>query len=374
MAVSVQSFTQFVENQVAAIQGYCASLLDFTVGSILRAFVEATAAMGLFLEAVALQVAALTRAQTSNGPDLDSFYAQFNFARLAATVSSGSVTFSRFTNTAQALIPVGTIVQSFDGSQQFKVVADATNAAYSAAQNGFIIAAGTSSLTVAAQSITAATTANVAAATITQIVNAVQYVDTVTNASPFTGGTNAETDAAYRARFVLYIASLSKATKAAVQYAISLVPDVSSYTLIENQAIGGATQYGYFYVVVDNGTGAPSSGFLSSVYSAIDSVRPLGTDFSVIAPTPVTANIAMTLTTAAGYTHSVVTAAVQAAVSQYVSGLGIGATLPYSRLAQIAYDTSPGVLNVTAVTINSATADITTTSQQEIITGSVTVT
>jgi uncharacterized phage protein gp47/JayE len=373
MAVSVQSFTQFVENQVAAIQGYCATLLDFTVGSILRAFVEATAAMGLFLEAVALQVAALTRAQTSNGPDLDSFYAQFNFTRLAATVSSGNVTFSRFTNTAQALIPVGTIVQSFDGSQQFQVVADTTNAAYSVAQNGFIIVAGTSSLTVAAQSLTAATTANVAAGTITQIVNAVQYVDTVTNASSFVGGTNAETDAAYRARFVLYIASLSKATKAAVQYAISLVPDVSSYTLIENQAIGGATQYGYFYVVVDNGTGSPSSGFLASIYSAIDSVRPLGTYFSVIAPTTVTANIAMTLTTAAGYVHSTVTAAVQIAISQYVSSLGIGATLPYSRLSQIAYDASPGVLNVTAVTINSGTSDVTATSQQEVIASSVVV-
>ena len=374
MAVSVQSFTQFVENQVAAIEGYCSTLLDFTVGSILRAFVEATASCGLFLEAVALQVAALTRAQTSNGSDLDSFYAQYSFNRLPATGSSGSVTFTRFTDTQQALIPVGTIVQTFDQSQQFRVVADTTNSAYSATLGGFVVPAGTASLTVAAQSVGASTAANVAATTITQIVSAIQYVDTVSNASSFAGGTNAETDATYRARFVLYIASLSRATRAAAEYAISLVPGVSSDVLVENQSTSGNTQYGYFYVVADNGTGAPSGTFLGTVYSAIDSVRPLGTYFSVVAPSTIPATVTMALTTSAAYSHATVVSAVQAAVSTYIGGLGIGATLPYSRIAQIAYDASPGVTNVTGLLVNGGTSDITASSQQEVVVGSVTVT
>ena len=194
MAVSVQSFTQLVENQVAAIQGYCTTLLDFTVGSILRAVVESVSGVVLFLEAQALQVAALSRAQTSNGTDLDSFFAQFGFTRLQPTTSSGHVTFSRFTNTQQAIIPVGTTVQSFDGSQQFTVVADTTNGSYNAGLSAYVIPSGTSSLTVAAVSITGSTSANVAAGTITQIVNAVPYVDQVTNAAPFVGGSASELD------------------------------------------------------------------------------------------------------------------------------------------------------------------------------------
>ena len=47
-----------------------------------------------------------------------------------------------------------------------------------------------------------------------------------------------------------------------------------TYTLVENQTYAGATQYGYFYVVVDDGTGSPSSTLLSSVANAIDAVRP----------------------------------------------------------------------------------------------------
>lgn len=374
MAVSVQSFVQLVENQVAAAQGYCATLLDFTVGSILRAVFEAASAVYLFLQAQALQVAALTRAQTSFGADLDSFFAQFGFSRLPPGSSSGAVVFSRFTATQQAIIPVGTVVQSFDGSQQFRVVADTTNGSYNPTLSAFVIPVGTVSLSVAAISVTAAGWANVASGTITQIVTAVPYADTVTNAAPFIGGSDAESDPAYRARFVLYLASLSRATRAAILYAIMSVPGVASQTLVENQSIGGATQYGYFYAVVDDGTGSPSSGFLSSVYSAIDAVRPFATYFSVLGPTDIGATVVMNITTAAGYVHSTITAQVQAALTTYMNGLGLGGTLPYSRLAQVAYDASPAVVNVSGVLLNAGTSDITTTSQQRVLVGSVTVT
>ena len=132
MTVSVQNFTQLVQNQVAVIQGTAKTLLDFTVGSILRAFVEGMAGVALFLQALALQVAALTRAATSTGSDLDSYFADFGFARLAAVGSTGTLTFSRFTTTLAVNLPVGAVAQSFDGSQQFTVQADPTNGAFSA--------------------------------------------------------------------------------------------------------------------------------------------------------------------------------------------------------------------------------------------------
>ena len=373
MAVSVQTFTQFVQNQVAAIQGTCSALIDFTVGSVLRAFTEANAAQGLFLQAQALQVAALTRAATSNGPDLDTYFADFSFTRLAASQSEGNLTFARFTATGTTNLPVGTTAQSFDGSQQFTVLADPTNAAYNAGLNAYVLAANVSSVTVLAQSVNAAAAANVNAGTITQITSTVPGIDTVTNASAFEGGADPETDAAYRARFVNYLASLSKATRAAVLYAANSVQTGLTQSLVENQSYAGSTQPGYFYDVVDDGSGNPPTLLLTNVAAAIELVRPLGTTYSVFAPIKITATVAMTLNTASGYTHATVTAAVSAALTAYINALPLGTSLPYSLLSKIAYDTSPGVLNVTAVTLNGVTADLTATNQQVIRSGTMTV-
>ena len=143
---------------------------------------------------------------------------------------------------------------------------------------------------------------------------------------------------------------------------------------MENQATSGATQYGYFYAVVDDGTGSPSGGFLSGVYAAIDTVRPLGTYFSVLGPTDITANVVLTITTGSGYVHSSIVPVVQAALASYIASLGLGASLSYSRLIQVAYDASPAVTNVTSVTLNSGTSDITANAQQRVIAGSITVT
>jgi uncharacterized phage protein gp47/JayE len=87
----------------------------------------------------------------------------------------------------------------------------------------------------------------------------------------------------------------------------------------------------------------------------------------------VTANIAMTTTTAAGYSHATVNALVQAAIQTYVNSLPLGATLTNSRLAQLAYDASPAVMNVTGITINGSASDLTSTTVQIIKAGTVTV-
>ena len=45
MAINTQDFTTLVRNQVTAIQGAASGLVDLTVGSILRAVVEAVEAL-----------------------------------------------------------------------------------------------------------------------------------------------------------------------------------------------------------------------------------------------------------------------------------------------------------------------------------------
>ncbi|MDE2103831.1 MAG: baseplate J/gp47 family protein [Patescibacteria group bacterium] len=356
--LNTQSFTSIVGNAVAAIQGAATSLVDTTLGSVLRAVVEAFSGIALWLQAIAIQIAKLTRFATSSGSDADSWAADFGFYRLPAVAASGAVTFARFTNTQQAVVPVGTVVESGDGTLQFTVVADSTQSAYNSGLNAYVIAGGVSSCTATVNCSSAGVSGNVAAGIISVISGSIPYVDTVTNAAPFSNGSNAESDAAFRARFVDYLSTLAEATVAAVIDAVENLQVGASATVVENQAYGGGTQVGYFYVIVDDGTGNPSSTFLSNAYNAINAVRPIGTSFGVFAPTVLTANVNMTLTTASGYTHSAVVATVVAALQTYIAALEMGQSLPYSRLAQIAYDASPGVTNVTGVTLNSGTSDL----------------
>jgi uncharacterized phage protein gp47/JayE len=374
MALNTQTFTQIVQNSVAAIQAGTKSFQDLTIGSILRAVMESSAAVVLFLQGLIVQLLSITRASTSTAEDLDSWAADYGVARLAAAKATGIVTFSRFTATAQAVVPIAAQVQSFDGTQTFNVTLDTTNTAYNATLGGYVLGAATASISVPVQAVTAGAGGNVAIGALNVIIQAIPGVDTVTNAAAFINGANAETDAAFRTRFVAYIASISKATKGAIGYAITTLKPGVSYALVENAQYNGTAQMGYFYVVIDDGTGYPTSAFLSSAFNAIDSARPVTSTFGVFAPVVVTANVTMTITTGAGYTHSDLVTLVQTAITNYISVLTLGQTLAYTRLAQLAYDASPGVINVYAVTLNGATVDVTATSQQVVKAVSVLVT
>lgn len=365
-SIQTQDWVTLVRNQVTAIQGYAKVLVDLTVGSILRAVVESNAAVVIWLQGLIMQVLAITRAATSSGADLDSWVADFGESRLPATYATGQVTFARFTATQQAVAPVGATVQTGDGTQQYAVTADTTNPAYSATLGGYVLGAGVSSVSVPVLAVVAGAAGNAVIGAVSTITGAISGVDTVTNASAFTNGADPETDAALRTRFIAYVASLSKATKGAVGYAITSLKQGVTYALVENQTYAGAVQMGYFYVVVDDGTGAPGSTFLATVANAIDAVRPLCSSFGVFGPVVVNAAVAMTCAVASGYDPVATKALVVTALKNYINALGLGQTLTYSRLAQIAYDASPGVTNVTGVTLNGGVSDLVATSQQTI--------
>lgn len=370
-----KTFDQVVSDQATVIQGASSNaLVDFSVGSILRAVIEGAGAIVMWLQGMILQLLTTTRAATSAGSDLDTWMADYGLARLGATSASGTVTFARFTPTAQAIVPLGSIVQTADGTQQYVVIADTAQAAFVASSGGYVLPPSTASVTATVQAITGGTIANAAAGAVNTLGQSISGVDTVVNGSAFTSGADAETDAAFRARFVNYIASLSKATRAAVSYAISSVQSGLGFTITENVNYAGTAQPGYFYVVVDDGSGTPPSPLLTAVTMAIDAVRPLSSTFNVYAPTVVTANVAASIATAAGYTHATVVAQVVAAITTYINGLPLGVALSWSRLYQIAYDTSPGVTAVAGLTLNGGTSDVSATAKQAIVAGTVAIT
>lgn len=372
MALRTYRFSEIVSNIATAMQASATAALNFTPGSVLRAISEATAGVVLWLQAIVLQLLTLTRAATSAAADLDSWVADFGLTRLPAVTATGQVTFSRFTPTLQAVIPVGAAVQTADGSQRFTVALDTGNVAYSSTLGGYVLAANVSSLAVPVQAAVAGAGGNVLAGSISVLSTAIPGVDTVSNASAFTNGVDAESDAALRARFVLYLSSLSKATRAAIGYAITNVRQGLTYTITENYDYAGAYRPGSFVVVVDDGTGSPSGGILAAVGSAVEAVRGLGITYAVFAPVVVTANVGLTITSAAGYNHASVVAAVGTAITNFINALPLGASLPYTQLASVAYAV-PGVTNASAILLNGGTSDLAATPKQKIRAGVVSV-
>ena len=358
MQLSLQNFSTAVNNFASAVQGACASLVDFSVGSVLRSVAEANAGLMLWLQWLILQVLSVTRAATSNGSDLDSWMADYGLTRLPATYATGAVTFSRFTPASAALILPGAQVKTADGSQAFTVVADTTQSAWNATLGGYVIGAGVASANASVVAVNAGTQANVQAGAITLLASATPFVDTVTNGSNFTTALDTETDAAFRARFSNYIQTRSLATPNAVKAAVYNVQQGLQCTVYENTVPAGGWVPGSFVAVVDDGSGNPSSTLLAACAAAVSTVRPAGSVAAVIGPSDTTVTVALTITTNPVGNKPGLLAQVQAAIVAYVNALPDGAMLPYSRLAGVAYAVDPSIVDVTGVLLNGGTADV----------------
>src|SRR5271165_5580926 len=99
MQLQLQSFNTLVQNMAATVQAAATGLIDLTVGSTLRATLEASASIALWMHWLILLLLQTTRAATSTNSDLDTWMADFSLLRLAASFAVGTVTFARFTAT-----------------------------------------------------------------------------------------------------------------------------------------------------------------------------------------------------------------------------------------------------------------------------------
>ena len=63
MILPLQNFTTLVQNMAAGVQGSAAQLIDLSVGSVLRALLEACASVALWMQWLILQVLSMTRAR-----------------------------------------------------------------------------------------------------------------------------------------------------------------------------------------------------------------------------------------------------------------------------------------------------------------------
>lgn len=363
MALPLQTFKEIVQNQSTAIKASTDELVDFEVGSILLALVQANAANSMWLQSLISSLLAVTRLGTSFGNDVDTFVNPFGYFRRAGVKATGSVTFSRTITSSVSYIPATTtIVSASISGVKFITIADVANPAYNPTTNQYEINIGAPSVTVAVECLTDGTSGNVLSGQIDTLNNPPININSVTNASTFTNGKAEETDAEVKIGFPLYLATLSKATLAAIRSTALRVSGVSKVNVVENTAIGGGEQLGFFYVVVDDGTGTASGDLISRVTSQVELVRGLTIAYSVIAVLPTAiSSIAMNLIvdTTDTTARATITSNVKSALTSYVANLPIGGTLYYTRIIQLIYDASSHIIDATAVLINGGTSDVT---------------
>ena len=133
---------------------------------------------------------------TMSGLQLDQFVGIFGFGRLQGTAATGTVTLT-MTNTSSSTIPipVGTQFYTTPG------LAGLTTTLYYSSTQAQVLNAGTATVAIPVQCTSTGTTGNVPPDSITSQSAAVG-ASTVTNLGAMTGGTNAETDAQLRQRFM----------------------------------------------------------------------------------------------------------------------------------------------------------------------------
>ena len=297
----IQSFDTLVANQQAAVLAAATPLIDFQEGSILLALIEANAANSIWIQALMSALLAVTRLQTSSGNDVDTFIQEFGYTRPSAVAATGIVNFSRTIITSVSYIPATTtIVSASSTNVQFTTTINSTLSYYDPTTNSYVMGIGITNINVPVQCTVTGIMGNVNIGQIDTINSPLINVPTVTNAGAFDNGAAAAPDTLTKADFVLYLQGLSRAIYQAIQFAVVNTPLygqlVTRYQIIENLNESGGAQLGFFFVVVDDGTGSPSNNLINAVKANIELYRGLAIQYDVIGPTVVTMTIVMTLT------------------------------------------------------------------------------
>ena len=372
MSLPSLSFSEAVDNMVASWSASLGFQPTLQPGDSMYALMQSVSSQLMFIQYLITLVNAVARAQTSEGADLDSFYAQFGFTRLPASYASGSETLSMASPAGgNILIGVGAVVQTPGGAIQYQIVADASQPTWSATQNGYIMATGQTSLTATVQALVAGSASNVGPGALTQIASSLQ-VASATNGAAISNGIDAERDDAFRSRFVLFLNSLSKAIKAAIESAIAGVQQGVLVNLLENENSLGVSAPGQFTAVIDDGSGAPPSSLITAVQNALEPVRAFTVLANVVAVVEVSVTVSLACRLATGYTLTGVNpleSAIQDAVAAYVNttpGGGIDGVLVYISGITTAANSVTGVVSVQpgTVLINGVANDLAGTAFQ----------
>lgn len=253
---------------------------------------------------------------TAEAEFLDRHTNVWGITRTAASFASGNITFA---GTDGRIIPAATKMKRSDGTE-YTTSSEVT------------IASG--SATVAIGAIVAGAAGNADAAGAISLVSPIAGVTSQATiaAGGLTGGADAETDDAFRARLMTHIQQRPHGGASFDYVAWALEQPGVTRAWVYPQELGLGTVTIRFMMDDTYADGIPLAADVTSVQTAIDAVRPVTADVTVAAPVAVPLDIStLTITPS----NSTVQAAIEAEVADLILREGEpGATIKISHLRE----------------------------------------
>jgi uncharacterized phage protein gp47/JayE len=323
-----------------------------------------TEAIGLALADLYLKVEEAIQnfyIETAEGEYLDKKGEDYGLVRKPGVKASGTARFSRLVAAVND-IPIvagstfATPPDSFGNRLEFQTTIEGT------------LLTGETFVDISSQAAAEGINYNINSGEVLEITSQLDAIDSVTNTTTFSGGKDIETDDEFRQRIKLYIQTLSKGTKAALRSAALNVPGVKFVNVVES-----GTNDGIVTVYIDDGSGQASSELIAQVVEAIDLVRAAGIIVNTYAVSLVEIDLIMVIVLQSGYTFAAVESSIKTVVREYIDSLTVGESVIYSKVYGniILVD---GVADLTSLTLNTGTANITINEDEVAKTGTITIT
>lgn len=303
-------------------------ITDFNVGSVARTLLESSA-IGVEEYYQALNAALLEAIPTA-------LFRAFEFEAAPAKIATGEV---QLTLTgplgSDYTIPSGLPLSTAGGEADFVTTADIT------------FLAGQTVGDVTAQAAISGVLGNVPANTVTLLPSAPLNVASVTNPTPFAAGSEVETPAEILVRFAAFIASLSRGTVAACEFAVNSVTLTDSEGIVTEsvQRIAIEESAGHAILWIFNGAGNTSTELVTEAQKVIDGYydsltqvnipgyRPAGVNVDVRPMIETIVDLACSVSLLPGYLQSTtIENEVRDALHYALAAAKSGATLPASVL------------------------------------------
>ena len=357
----IKNLNSIVASMINRVSAGSSGLTDFNPGSVVRTILEATAVeideyyqalLKGFYEAVPVSI-----------------YKAFSFGRLPAVAASGHVTFTRETGFAGTIqIPAGTRVAIPGRSFHYIVSGTITMAAGQNTVDALVFASTTGADT------------NCLAGSISQLVDEIAGIASVTNTAALFNGQDEETDSERKLRFQQWLNTLARSTKESIYYGAMTVQLTNESRVVTERVVRALVHEpcidddppgdpGLIDVYVWNGVNGAGNDLIHEVHKIlygytdesgqkVPGWKAAGVIVGVYAVVPDLINVAMVVDLDGSRTEAEVDADIRAAIEKYFSTLNIGGEFVWSKLLQIVMDIE-GVadVDITAPADNVAASD-----------------
>ncbi len=325
MSYEYNAVLERMQSRFAALAGYAADDAS-DIGIRLKVLAGEIVNLGTALSWVKTQMFP----ETATGESLDRHAAQRGITRKAAVPASGALTFTRNRVLSYDVpVPKGTVCAT-PGLGGVRMVTT---------EDG-VLSQGAISVTVPAATETGGSAGNTAAETVTVMVTPPPGVNDVTNAQPFTGGADAESDEELRKRLMESYRNIPNGTNAAFYRDVALSFEGIYSVGVVPRAEGNGTVALYLA-----GKGAaPGEELLARVKAELDRLREINVDVTVQPAELVPVKVVVYVSPREGYSMETVRAACKESLARYFASLSIGEPFLLAAAGEAVYHT-PGVKN-----------------------------